>query len=415
MYSALLLVASACTKPVDYDPGTIVETGGDDGIVFPDVDLPSGETEGEPDPVLVPPGECLSFPKAYAYGYVHQCEGTIQLKFTAQNDSGEDAFTFGPGASNPTYWIEPDSYDLPLVAACCGPFDYDNPTFEQKAPYLNNCLFDAAQQVCRAIPHFLRRQAEMADDLITEALINAAANDAEKKHDECLTKLWNGGPAEENPTRLIGTSWSPRSDVTITLVDAEVYDWTEAGEVEWNTCAGFYDNDTAVIPTAPFQVPGSIAMTQANLAPGTTMSGTGPGGVTAIVLPSTINSSLTLAHMGDGTLRVSGLRLEAGPSAVSFNGDDFMLERSSVLLGEVMAPRVAGGEYTMDIGDAHFVVTAVFEGDSRIVNFSNTDPIVFRRTRLGDWEFDPFDLSYDEPGIGTWTLSFDGLLFRRAR
>ncbi|KIG17366.1 hypothetical protein DB30_03423 [Enhygromyxa salina] len=27
----------------------------------------------------------------------------------------------------------------------------------------------------------------------------------------------------------------------------------------------------------------------------------------------------------------------------------------------------------------------------------------------GSWEFDPLDLSYVEPGYGTWTLSFDGL------
>ena len=59
-------------------------------------------------------------------------------------------------------------------------------------------------------------------------------------------------------------------------------------------------------------------------------------------------------------------------------------------------------------------VTVKVEGESRIVDFTNADPIVFRQTRVGNWEFDPFDLTYDEPGIGTWTLSFDGLLFRPA-
>lgn len=29
----------------------------------------------------------------------------------------------------------------------------------------------------------------------------------------------------------------------------------------------------------------------------------------------------------------------------------------------------------------------------------------------GNWEFDPFDLVYAEPSIGSWTLSFDGMLF----
>lgn len=52
-------------------------------------------------------------------------------------------------------------------------------------------------------------------------------------------------------------------------------------------------------------------------------------------------------------------------------------------------------------GAAHFVTTAAFAGDTRVVDMSNDDPIVFRYASSTDsWEFDPFDLSYVEPGYG---------------
>jgi hypothetical protein len=408
----LTIALCACkTQGDEVEPGMFGETEHQPGIFEPEVDLPSGETGDEPDPVELPPGKCIQLPDPYVYGYVHQCEGSIQVSFRADSHSGSYFFTFGPGATNPDLWMEPDNYDLPLVAACCGQYDYANPTIEQKLPYINSCLLDAAQQICRGIPYLLRRTAAQSDDAIKKAALKTAAKDMEARASECLYYLWRGGPTKEDPTRLLDKTWSPKNNVSFTIVDAEVVDWTIDGEVSWNTCSSMYDNDSAVVPTASLEIPGAIAMTQASLAPGTAMTGSGPGDSKATIVPSTSNSSLTLAHIADGTLRVSGLRLEAGPSMVSVYGLDGTIERSLMILREVMEPRSAGGEYTVGIGDAHFVVTATFEGDSRIIDFTNADPIVFRQTVAGGWEFDPFDLFYTERESGTWTLSFDGLLF----
>jgi hypothetical protein len=411
-----LIVTFGCKDSgKEVEPGKFAETGGDDGIFAPNIDLPSGETDGDPDPVYLPTGECIQFPQPYVYGYVHQCEGSARLKFVAGPKDGEDFFTFGPGQSNPAYWLEPDDYDLPLVAACCGPFNYEEPTSVQKRPYINNCLADAAQQICHAIPYFLRRQAEKADGLIEKALIISAAKDAESKAGECLLSLWSGGPTVDEPTRLLNRTWSPSKNVTFTLVDAEVTDWTKEGDVAWNTCSGFYDNDPAVIPTAPFQIPGTIGMSQGFLAPGTAMTGSGPFESTVTVSPSTHDSSLTISFVADGALHITGLRLEAGPATARVNGEDVKIRRSSVLLRDVLEPQLAGGEYTVDIGAAYFTVTVVTDGDSRIIDFTNSDPIVFRLNTRGDWEFDPFDLVYVEQGIGTWTLAFNGMLFQPGR
>ena len=82
------------------------------------------------------------------------------------------------------------------------------------------------------------------------------------------------------------------------------------------------------------------------------------------------------------------------------------------MLGSVLERSVSGGEYSVPAGAARFVSTVAFAGDTRVVDMSNDDPIVFRYVAsTASWGFDPFDLSYVEPGYGTWTLSFDGLLF----
>ncbi len=152
-------------------------------------------------------------------------------------------------------------------------------------------------------------------------------------------------------------------------------------------------------------------MTKAKLGPGTTVIGSGPAGVSGTLIPAPTHSALTIAEMLDGTIRVTGLQLQAGPATVGTSDLRLVLERSSLGLQQVLVPDSAGGEHLVDVGAAKFVVTTTFEGGSRAVTFTNVDPIVFRQVASGGWEFDPFDLSYDEPGIGTWALSFDGMLF----
>lgn len=185
----LALHVAGCKAPEDgiFTP----EAGdmGDTGIFMPAVDLPA---EGEPD-VPLPTGLCIQEPEPGLFGYWHQCFGELQVDFVATHDdkqhTGGDLLRFGPGRSNPKYWTDPDSYDLPLVAACCGPYDYQNPTTEQKIPYINNCLFDAVQQLCIGMPHFLRKQAEQTD-----------------LGDGKLALEWLAGKIESNTSDCVGAS-----------------------------------------------------------------------------------------------------------------------------------------------------------------------------------------------------------------
>jgi hypothetical protein len=374
-------------------------TGGDEGLFKPDVDLPEDESE----PVLLPPGECNQGPYLNTYGYVHQCVGKIRVGFDAASHSGEDSFEFGPGKVNPLYWSEPDNYELPLVAACCGPFNYENPTTEQKGPYVNNCLFDSVQQTCHGIPYLLRRQAERTDNLIKKLALKKLAKDLEGKAGECLTALYAGGASQDTPNRLSGTTWTPKQNVTITLVEAEITDWTQEGEVDWNTCRSMFENDPAVIPTVPFEVPDTVAITNASLLTSAAATATGPGGLTAAVLLAPTHSTLTLARLSDGLVVVSGLRLVADTSS----SPEPSLTHAALTLRDVAVPQ-------LNVGHAHFVATLAFEGDSRIVDMTNTTAMVVRENDEGDWILQPFELSHFDPASGAWTLHLDQLSFRPA-
>jgi hypothetical protein len=396
----IMVVCSCKPKGDETDIGNLDETAGDDGLTTPDVDLPDDESET----VLLPPGQCVQQPHMQTYGYVHQCEGVIRIGFEAQSHTGEDSFEFGPGKTNPLYWVDPDSYELPLVAACCGPFDYDDATTEEKLPYVNNCLADSVQQICHGIPYLLRRQAEHTNDILRKHALNNLANNVEGKAGECLLALWGGGASEDTPNRLVGTTWAPKQNITFTLIEAEIADWTEAGEVEWNTCFSMFENDPAVVRTVPFEVPGTIAVTNASLIASDTATGTGPGGLTAAFMPSPARSTLTLAHGPDGEVQVSGLRLVADA--------ELPLTHASLTLRNVAATRAVDGQYAIDPGQAHFVAMVAFDGDSRVVDMTNTSSIVLRETSAGNWALQPFELVYAEPESGVWTLSVGQLAFQ---
>jgi hypothetical protein len=403
----IMVVCSCKPNGDETETGKLGETGGDEGLTIPDVDLPDDESEAVP----LPAGQCLQQPYLNTYGYVHQCEGVIRLGFDAGSYAGEDSFEFGPGKTNPLYWVDPDSYELPLVAACCGPFDYVNSTTEEKLPYVNNCLVDSVQQICHAIPYLLRRQAERSNDAVKKLALNSLANDVEGKAGECLNGLWGGGASDETPNRLIGTTWAPKQNVTFTLIEAEITDWTEAGEVEWNTCSSMFENDPAVIPTAPFEVPGTVGRTNATLLASAPAMGTGPGNSSAAFMPTPAHSTLTLAHDLDGAVHVSGLRLVADPSSRESDAE-LALTHASLTLRNVAATRAEDGQHSVEAGQAHFIAALAFEGDSRIVDMTNTTAMVLRENLEGDWELGPFELSYSDPVSGAWTLSLGQMSFR---
>ena len=411
----IILFAAACKGP-EHDPGwagALGTSGADEALTSPEWDVPNetGDTGGEPESLLLPTGICIQLPESGKFGYRHQCEGQVEFSFAGMEVSGGEHIYFGPGVSNPGLWLAHDNYGLPLVAACCGAYDYADPTPEQEQPYAVNCLADGVQQVCALVPDLIRREAAKLSDTNEQAIANSYADQIEDNQPECWTGL-SGTYDPESWNSITNTSWHIGEGIwgyTITLELLEVTDWTADGDVTWETCEGFFDNDPAVVPTAPFVVPGTIAMSQATLATGSTMEGTGPYSSGATVYPSA--GSFTLVQEATtGAVLVTGLELQSGPFAVVAGTDTLVIDRSSLVLRNVLEPTIVAGDYVVSAGDATFTVTATFDGGSRIVPFTNADRIHFRATSTG-WEIDPFELVYDEDGVGTWSLDFDGLTF----
>lgn len=190
-----------------------------------------------------------------------------------------------------------------------------------------------------------------------------------------------------------------------------MHDWTEVGDVpELTQCSGFYDNDTAVIPTAPFSVPGVVGGTNSILAEAGSATAYGPWlsmGAFEIVAD---RSRLSVGHDPSGALVVSGLTLEAAPSVVSVAGERGWIEHARLTLARPLYPSFVGGEHVVAANDALFIAAIGLAGESRVVRMYNVDPLVLRE-RSGVWEVDPVELGYDEVDVGQWSLSIDGLEF----
>lgn len=408
------LMAACSGQEAEQSWTTVFDSDGgvEEAFTSPEWDFPNEtDTEGEPEPLLLPAGKCLQIPDEPKYGYWHQCSGHIELIFKVDDETSNANLTFGPGATNPDLWVDPDSYDLPLVAACCGAFDYETPTSEDKKPYAINCLADGVQQVCAALPHIIRREAATKGPITKAVLINLAKDLEEPSAQlDCWAALFGNLDPSVDPWNLIAdTSWSPKTNATITLDGLEVTDWTTEGDVTWQTCESWFDNDAAVVPTAPFTLPGTISMSQGTLAPGSSAAGTGPLSASVTLYPSA--GSFTLVqNASSGQVLVSALTMTADPTTVVFGSDSMVLERSSVVLRQVLEPRLVAGDYVVPAGSAMFTVTTAYEGGSRIVPFTNIDEIYFRATSTG-WEIDAFEIVYHEPGVGTWSLDFDELMF----
>jgi hypothetical protein len=245
------------------------------------------------------------------------------------------------------------------------------------------------------------------------------ADRVEKNTADCVWGLWEGGPPGPDGqavNQLSGTSWMPpNTPATIRIVDSEIYNWTTVGDVpELTECSGVFDNDTAIVPTAPFRGSGTVnGGTTFLLAQNTSASAEGPWSSSGTFTILADTSSATIAYDPFGAPVVSGLRLDAGPGRVSFADVPDVVDESRLVLSNVLRPSVEGGEYVVNVGEANFTAALAIGGESRIVSMRNTDPMVFRHDD-GEWQFDPFDLVYDEEGIGQWTLALDGLDFSSA-
>lgn len=436
-----MIVTPSCKKPDDDILKAGAEGDSDEGFWSVDLDLPPADDGADElgtgeDPVLVPTGVCLSESGLNAFGYRHQCTGILDLSFegtvvvagTTYDFESGTSFDFGPGASNPTWWEQPDAYDNPLVAACCGPYDYDlNATGQaEKTPYVNNCIADSVQQACIGMPAFIEKlAAELPPDTDHKELIQGQmakmAEHIDTHTDDCFWSLYEQAPGPSGAAwnELGGTTyafcWTSNDCATVTLGASRIDDWTTVHDIpdpvpEWATCVNWDDNNTSVIPTASVAVPGYDAVASSSLAPGASLSVSSTFGTQGLTLDATASAMTTATNSATTAMIVSQLNLigatpTAGPSA-----DPKPIYDSKLALDGPLEPLIFGTKWVVTPGDAVFIAAVHFDGGSRVVEMVNATRLSFWQTSTG-WEFAPFELEYEDGAGIIWTLTIDDLRF----
>ena len=251
----LLTALIACQPPGDPEkPNLEGETG-----------IGGGESGVEEDDFKAD-GYCLVGETEGVKGYRHHCGGTLAFEVEGQyhylgnwypTSFGMD-IGFGPSFAD-DWLVDDDTYDHPLVAACCGgPMDFDNENSEYFDAYQLNCALDGVQQLCAAIPRYFKSLGDNSTGVRQQRYYEIATylNDGAVQED-CVFSIYE----EADPDNVInGTTWqiidNANADYTLTV------DFLEILDIDYDEppteCKSIYDNDDNVTPLIEFIIGSSV-------------------------------------------------------------------------------------------------------------------------------------------------------------
>ncbi len=394
---ALPLCAIACTEagdvkpPLDDGPMT---GGADDVGELPPVDP-------KDPPVPLPSGYCVTSEDPPYQGIRHQCGGTIDLSITGEAwDTPVDQaiyLNFGPETPG-------DSYEHPLVAACCGEYDYEQLASSQPA-YWENCLYDAIQQSCSAVPYYVWDMAEAAaaaNKLVLADQLTKLGNDLSsgERQYECINAFWVEGPVDFFNV-ITDRHWNPAYDVWINLDFLEILDVSLPEDPsEWLTCKSIFENDDTVIPDIH---PGPVWSTLGLKSGSLDLSG---DAILATLVPDE-SSELLIGRDSSGVALLGALQLHGGPTRV----EGVEIERWGIRSLRSVA-MVDGGDGSVSIpaGALSLVAAVVVDGDTLSMPATNHRPMVLRENPDG-WAIDGFSVVYTQDNGDAWTLDSSTLVF----
>ena len=93
------------------------------------------------------PQDCLLAPVEGRHGYKYWCDGSLELDLEIRGEEGSIALNFGELMGQ--YAEDPDTYDNPLVMACCGEIAEGQQNCDM--PQFNACAFDMVEMGCLSI------------------------------------------------------------------------------------------------------------------------------------------------------------------------------------------------------------------------------------------------------------------------
>lgn len=416
----LLLVVAAC--------------GDDEGNadVFKDTDsTTSGGTSDAPsdgadetggsEPTAVE-GRCLydPDPMAEVYGYKYQCEGSVGVDIVIEHNfdgSPEVAFLelpFGPG-------VEGDSYETPLVMACCPWYETGPGTSNCSQPHERACLVDLVEQGCKSMAAKIEDYAHerfpgLLDAAKRQAVLKVA--DHVRSHQTDCTSAFGvqTGIAATQPTcdeegngvpylsMLEDGEWTFDPDGAVENVEIAVAqaDWTGLypnpnddpyGAV---TCISADENDGMVF----LEIDPPAGAKRMHLMLGSVeLVGPGAAGVGELGSAST----LVVASASAGTASVEDLALHSAGAAAVLVGDMIVpVSDFHVRLWDRAPAVVEGSMLLVPPGSARFAVSATAFGESRVRTATNATAIVVTK-EAGSWRTSAFSLGYSLAGE-PWSL-----------
>lgn len=393
----LLLLGIGCAEPKDdSDLPTASGPGAGDDIG----DLPPAPEPELPTPL--PTGECLTKEIPPYEGVRHQCGGSIDIEITGSAlgmPVQQDAFIeFGKD-------VEGDSYAQARVAACCAEYQYDLPN-ASNPQHWRACLYDAIQQTCATLPHYLWDMATAAKDQGKDTAANELTklgNDiasADGQFD-CIDTLFGAGPAEDQLNLLFDRSWNLGYDVWLNVNVLEILEISlPEDDGEWMTCTSTFENDETVLPDMSHgPVWDELGLDSGALA----LSGL----ELQFKSPADPTSALILGEAVDGSLMLGALQLRGGPLRV----EGLVVERWRLgSLHDVTPVQASDGSWIVRAGMMRFVGAAIVDGETYTLPARNASDLVLRATDSG-WMIDPFTVQYTADTGDVWTLESSALDF----
>lgn len=429
----VLLGGSNCGD--DFVPFPQGQFGDDTGIVdtgFPEHDLGSG---------LIKPGECLtngvSGVGGTAVGYKYQCNGVFGATFTYTYDGVDfplqipDIF----GGSDPIESLFGEGYDTywsPKVMACCGEYD-DELDFNEQPQFALNCIMDARETACYSAVHALQKEfnslpnggrKDAVEEMIAHVFTDSGLTD-------CVDGLGENFPTPWLPT-IHGALWEiDHSWVTTDLEAAELeYGVWLQNFVSWpeydypnlmETCTDLSENNLMVFDDIepPLAYQAHVLLEEAD---GELDGPHHEGGHVASIagFASEFNSCADplcsyalLSEDSSNNWAIDEMMLFVDGYFTIDNGTTYVtMDRAYLeLSGQAMGTwkNVVGGPtvYEVAAGDAVFIAGGSAGSDSGFLTVSNSTAITAVNLS-GEWHFSSFDIQYDDPTYGVFTLTVSG-------
>lgn len=428
---------SGCAEPQDPAPVSFPTTGIHDGDAGEaEGDDEAADETGDPGPSLV--DGCISEPQLDGtFGFRHQCLGEINVELHAKI-TGIGAIEvpvqvlFGQGT-------EGDSYEAPLVMACCHALPVPSPpghhTFETLTPepHYKACYRDMLEQMCRSIPGRLYAFSDelKADNHLIAAnqateLGNHMAENTQMCANAFIEDVEGYDPdIGEDFLRLQGSftvpddsKWGLIEDIEFVMdsPSSVVFDlFLPSDEEDWATCVSDDDNNDFLFTQASVE-PLVVGLASGNA----TIEGPQIGW-------ETIDGAASLASRSTSCDRCSSISLGWDEVDVWIGSLELIVEdaavvgtsSSSMLVERVRVALYSPGtlaftsatEAYVPTGEARFLVSALAEGEAGAITAQNAGPIEVEFLSGGDIVISPFDIEYDDASHDDWTLSISTLTF----